>query len=441
MAKGNYWLKSGIISTLQNVFSVVLGFSILFILLRVLKNKEEYGTWVLFSTVATLIEVARNGFTQEALIKYLTSADKNERGKINTAVFCINMACTLVIVVVLFFLGPWFEKIWDAPEMAHIFQIYSIVFFFTSILNHLNCIEQANLNFTGVFLSNTTRQVIFLSYILYCYFTSGATNVIHLAYLQVVCAIVALIIAFFYTRKKIEYAYSISKKWVTDILHFGKYTFGISLGSMIAGSIDQMMLGSLLSKSASAVFNIAMRITAVVDIPANAMGTIVYPQSSARIESEGIGSVKYLYEKSVGVILAILVPSIIGFYLFSGFIIDFLGDGKYSDAVPLVRLTILLCIFTPFGRQTGIALTSAGKTKLNFLLLICSVTIIITFNIIFIKFFGLMGAVYASGLASIVSFIISKHFLKKYFNINPFNAFIYAIKFYPEFTKKYLFKK
>lgn len=438
MSKNNYWLKGGLINIFQSGLSVLFGFLGFYILVRIL-SKEEYGTWVLFLSIVTIIEMGRNGLTTDASIKFLSSAaNEIEKKNIVTSVFLINSVVTIFLIILLIIAAPFFSKIWNSKELIIMFYLYGLTFILSGVLSQLNCIEQANLSFTGIFLSNFARQFIFFLYVLYFYLTKTKTTLINLIILQTISLIIAIIIAYLYTRGKLIFSLKVNKSWIKKIFNFGKYTFGTSVSAMIAGSIDQMMLGSMLSKVASGVYNIAVRITNITDIPTNAMSTIVYAQISKRNEENGPESVKYLFEKSVGVILAILIPVVLFFYIFSSYILHFVAGEKYDDAIPLLRITLLSCIFGPFARQSGTVFSSSGKVKLNFIMVIISATIVILLNFFLIKELGIIGAAYSTLFSSIFGFVFSSYFLRKYFKINVLNAFIYAPLFYPEFYNNYI---
>lgn len=435
-----YWLKNGLINISQNVLTVIFGFSSFYMLIRTL-SKEDYGTWILFLSVVSIIEMARNGLTQEAEVKFLSSADEINKKKINTATFLMNLMSTVIIITILLIIGPWLSASWHSPVINTMLHLYIVVFFFSGILNQLNCIEQANLNFTGIFYSNIARQGIFLAYVSICFFTQTQTNVLLLTYAQIVSISVAILIAIVYTHKKIKISRKVDWFWLKKIFHFGKYTFGVSLSSILAGSIDQMMLGSLLSKTASGSYNVAVRITNLTDIPTSAIATTLYPKSAIKISKEGEQSIKYLYEKSVGVILALLLPIVIFIYICAEPVIHVIAGNRYEDSIPLLKITLLTCLLAPYGRQCGSILTSAGKTKFNFFLVIITTILVIIFNFLFIKNFGVVGAAYGTLLATVISFAIAQFYLRKYYKINPLNPWIYAYKFYPDFYQTYIRRK
>lgn len=307
-------------------------------------------------------------------------------------------------------------------------------------MSQLNCIEQAKLKFKGVAFATISRQFFFFLFIAICYISGHEITLLSLTVALIIVTGIATFVSFIFTRANIQYANTLSREWVNKILNFGKYSFGVSLGASLAGSIDQMMLGAMLSKSASGSFNVAVRITNLADIPVNSMANIVYPQSSIRAEKEGLGALKYLYEKSIGVILSILTPVIIVVYFLYDHLIVYLAGDKYADSIPLLHITLLTCFFSPYNRQAGTILAASGKTKMNFYIVILSTAVLILLNLALIPKYGVMGAAYASLLCSLVMFIFTQFFLKKIFNINAFTPWKYALSFYPEFYHKYLKK-
>jgi O-antigen/teichoic acid export membrane protein len=440
MTHKNYWIKNGLINVIQNFSGQLLGMLSFILLVRVF-SKEDYGIWVIFLSIVNIVELSKNGFTQEATIKYLSSANRADKRRITTASFVINIVLTIILCILLLLCSNLFVSLWKSTELVHMLYISIIMFFISGVLAQLNYAEQSNLSFRGNFYSFLTRQLLFFLFIGYCYITHHELTLTALAIAQTVTVAIATLVAYFLNKKYIKFTYRVDMSWVKKIFNFGKYTFGIGLTSVISGSIDQMMLGSMLSKAASGSFNVAVRITGFADIPITAMASIVFPQSALRMERDGVGAVKYLYERSVGVILGILTPCVILLFFFSDYLLFVMAGHKYDDALPLLKITLLTCILYPYGRQAGTVLASAGKVKYNFVLMIINVGILIILNYFFIKSFGVIGAAYATLISSIISVILNQIVLYKLFKINVVNPWIYAVHFYGEFINLYIKKK
>jgi O-antigen/teichoic acid export membrane protein len=435
--QGNYWLKSGLINVFQNAASVLFGFGSFFFLVRGL-SEHDYGVWTVYMTTITILNIFRDGLIRNALIKFLSGATAEEKPKIMSAAFAINLLVTVVIVILNLSLGALLAKLLNSPELISLFYLFNIVYVLNGFLTQFNCIEQANFKFKGVFVSNTVFQAIYFAYVLYCYVLKINIQLNHLVFVQIIGSATAMFIAFLYTKPFLNFAIGIYKTWMLRLFNYGKYAFGTSISSILSGSVDQMMLSSIISPSASGVFNVAVKIVNLIDIPTSAVANIVFPQSAKRIESEGKDAIKYLYEKSVGTILAILIPGLIFIYIFPSFVLYLLAGEKYTDAVPLLRITLLYTLLIPFGRQFGIILDSIGKTKTTFYIVVVTATLNLTLNYFFILNIGVLGAAYATLLSNIVGFVIAQYILRKELGVKFYHTFVYAYRFYPEFYASFI---
>ncbi len=436
--KSNYWLKSGILNLFQNFSSAFFGVAGFWVLTRML-GTDEFGQWGLFLQVTTVLDLVRNGLIQNALIKFIASKP-DEKASIISSSMVITVTLTVACIVLNLCFAGMFARLENSPQLDELLYTYNILFVITGVLTIVNCIEQANLSYQGVVVSGFVRSVIFVGFISYCYFFSGGTHLINLLYAQMVAAAVALIISWYYTREYLRFSFHYSKKWIADIYHYGKFGFGNSISSILSGTIDQWMLGSLMSPAAAGSFRAAITVTNLIDIPTNTIATIVFPQSAKRMETEGKSAIKYLYERSVGIILAILVPAILFLYVFDKQIMTLLASDKFLTAVPILNVTLLYAVLIPFGRQVGTILDSIGKTKTTFYIVLTTATINLILNFLFIKRWGVLGAAYATFCSNIVGFAIAQTILYRELKVNPLNSFIYMVHFYPEFYHTYVKK-
>lgn len=434
--KKNYWIQSGLLSLFQNLFNVAFGFGGFYFLVRVL-DKDQYGAYVLFLATVSIIELTRNGLLQNAMIKYIAGAKDEERQTIISTSLLINLGITAVLSIIILVLGPILSRIWDTPEITKILYLYIIAFFISGIQMFFNSIEQAYLNFKGLFYCSFINQIITFTYILVCYVAKIEITLTNLVLLTIIGVLVSTIPAWYYAKEHLSFpSFKLNVYWMKKMMNYGKYAMGTSVNALLSSTIDQMMLGALLSPAAAGRFNIALRISNLANIPSNAMATIVFPQGSKRAETEGATALKYLYEKSVGSILAILIPALLFIYIFADPIILFVASDKYSDAIPLLKITLLYSFFIPFSRQTGTILESVGKTKLNFYLVLFTGIFNVALNFSFISKWGVMGAAYATLVTNFVFFGVSQYFNHKLFNISLVNPWIYAFQFYPEIFRK-----
>jgi lipopolysaccharide exporter len=166
------------------------------------------------------------------------------------------------------------------------------------------------------------------------------------------------------------------------------------------------------------------------------LAAILFPQSAKRNDTEGGNSAKYLYEKGVGVLLAIILPLVLGIIIFADVIIFIIGGEKYANSAPILRMTIFYGVFMAYAVQFGTILDSIGKPKLNFYITTLGAVINLACNYFFIKTYGLYGAVAGSLIAMTIMFIVMQVILRKLLKVNTLNAFTYMIQFYKDMYQK-----
>lgn len=433
--KSSYWVKSGFFTILQRFSLLLFGFGSFYILIRLL-TKDDFGTWSLFLSITSLIEVARSGLIKNALVKHLTTAADEDHAKIITASLWLNIILTAISVLLLWFGASYLSQKWDAPELEQMFYIYMVTTIFLIPFFQFEFIQQANLDFQGIFFSNFTRQGLFFLFVVISFNTDSTISLLELAQVQILTAISGIFVSFFFVRKYISLSKHISIFWIKKLFHFGKYTFGTNVSHMIFSSVDQFLLGSLISKSAVASYNVALRITNLVEVPTVSIAEIVFPQSARRLETQGLDGVKHLYEKSVGVILAIILPVLLVVMVFPGLIIRIIADEKYLSTIPLLQITVLYTLFVPFARQFGTVLDSIGKPQINFYFVIIGASINAALNYVFIKQFGIIGAAYGTLISFSLTFILNQIVLKKILNVALVKVFYHMVQFYVEVFNK-----
>jgi O-antigen/teichoic acid export membrane protein len=312
------------------------------------------------------------------------------------------------------------------------------VYILQGILSQFQWIEQANFRFRGVLITTIVRQGGFFLFVLTIFLLRFHISLIDLIYAQAICIAVAACLQFFFIRENFRINWQIQSHWIWKLFGYGKFVFGTYLTTVLSGSINQMMLGTMISPVASGSYNVAMRVLSLTDIPTNALGTIVFPQSAKRFSEQGEEAGKYLYEKSVGTIVALLLPAVILIFCFPHFIVRLIAGIKYTEAAPMVQFIILTCLFSPFDRFFGVIMDSIGRAKLNFIIIVCFIFLTLFLNYFLIGRIGVMGCIYGTIIADTIMVVARQILLYKILKVNPLSPFIYAWRFYPEFLRNYI---
>ncbi len=429
--KDSYWLRSGFFSILQRIIVVLFGFAGFFILIR-LFPKEEYGIWMLFMSFTTLTEVLRQGFIRNPLITYLNASDEKDHNNIINASFLLNAGTTAALVAFILIFGKTLSIIWNAEGLDTLLLLYAFTTVVLTFFSHFEYLLEAKLDFKRKFYVYFLRHGLFLLYILWHVYFDMKLTLINLALAQLATILLTTIQSFLYSRIHLSIGLYIDKVWIRKMFSFGKYTFGTNLSSMIMGNVDQWMLSSMISPVAVATYNPAIRIAHLVDVPSMSVASIIFPKVASRVKEEGEKAAKYLYEKSVGLILAILLPMLFFILIFPDFVIYFIAGEAYSDSIPILQVTILYSIFIPFGRQFGIIIDGMGLPKISFYFVILKVIINVICNYLFISHYGVIGAAWGTLCSLFIGFVLNTIYLQKRVDMKLGTIPMHIMSFYKD---------
>lgn len=418
-------IKSGLFAFLNRGSIAVFGFINFFILIRILP-KEDFGAWVLFLSVATLLESIRKAFIYNPLIRFLNSSDENQSNSIIASSLILNIGSSLVTFIFLWVAGYYLSVFWEIPQLNTMFRIYSIGQLVYTFVIHFNSLSEANLQFLPTLISNLFHRIIFLIFFLVIHFSYGLTIEI-LSILYVFGITTAAI-----TASILGYKYSKMGIWKMDEIlaqfNYGKFTFGTNISSMIFKNTDSWMLGSIINKVAVASYNPAIRISNLFEVPLGAISSVVFPNMVKRIKEKGLDEARTLYEQAVGLSLCVLFPFVLLGMIFSESIVLLIAGEKYLGSASILQVTLLYALIVPFNRQFGITMNAIGKAHINFSVLLINTVLNALLNYFFIKQLGIIGAAYATLISYFIILVVSELILYRTLKVRLSNIGLSYLK-------------
>jgi O-antigen/teichoic acid export membrane protein len=439
-----YWFNSGLYTLAERFLALLLGFGSFFILVR-MASKETFGVWALFLSVTTLIELARNGLIQNALIKHLTTALEEEKKEIMTASFVLNVILTSVSAIGLYFLAPFLSTYWHSPLLLPMFRFYIFTTIVLVFFSQFSFIQQANFDFKGIMVSTLLRQASFFLYILFVFVSRKSPDLVELVNVQTMAACLGSLIAVLYVRKYVSFSKKINWRWVMKLFHYGKFVFGTNISSVFFKTADQMILGNLKTSVEVGAYNATARISNLFEVPITSVASVVFPQSSKRIYHEGNSAAKQLYEKSVAVMLSLILPAVLIVLLFPKFVLFVLTGRNYTEMAFVLQLVVVQNLFLPFLRQFGTILDSEGSPHLNFYFLIANAVLNILVNYYMISLYGVDGAATGSLIVCIACTLFTIWYMRKKYGVSLRNTFALLADIYQNILllakNLYIFKK
>ncbi len=421
--KNAYWYKSTFFTISQRLSTLIFGVGSFLLLIQVLQ-KEEYGIWTLFLVIATILEVSRNGLIKSPLIRFLNDCDEGDKPSIFTASFIINISVAVIGATLMLTCNGFASDQLNAPLLAPLLSHYAFTTIILSLFFQFEFVQQAFMDFKGIFYAYFVRQGSFFLAVVYLFFfDTSLNNLEFLMYAYTGAIVLGTLVSYVFVYKFLIFSKSLEWEWVKKLLDYGKFTFTTNICSVILRGTDQLMLGAYVNPTAVANYNVAVRIANIIETPSMAISDVVFPKSVENMKTKGHEGVKILYEQSVGGLMALLIPTVIIVIFIPDFIINITSGGKYDEAIPILQVTAIYSLFIPASRQFANACNALNKPQWNFYLVLFSAILNLAFNYIFIHKYGVIGAAYGTLATYVISVSVSQLVLKKVIGVSLWNVF------------------
>jgi lipopolysaccharide exporter len=416
------WFSKGAYSLLNRISVLLFGFLNIFFMVRMMP-KSDIGIWVLFTSVTAILEMVRHGFIRNPFITHVVSADLEKKPVVITTSFILHCLLAGFISIMLLLGAGALGRFWDADGLDTLFRLYALNTVIFIPFLHFEYLQAAQGNFKANFFSNLCRLGLPSLFVMLSYFTHYELTLMKLVMVQIVATVIGAAVAYSYVRKLARVFSSFDKHTFRELFHFGKYTFGTSISSMFVKNTDSWMIGRLISTAGVAVYNPALRLANLVEVPTLALVDMIFPRVPQKMKEQGVRGVRDLYYKSVSLIIATMLPMVIVFFVFAETVITLVFGAEYIESASILRVTIFYCLIIPFNRQFGTLMDGLKHPKINFLLLVVIAVINIVSNYFFLKWFGLIGSAYGTLLAYTSVFILNQIILYRMFGINTLRVF------------------
>jgi O-antigen/teichoic acid export membrane protein len=399
-----------------------------------LLSRTDFAAWGLFMLVVYFIEMGRSGLLQNGLMRF-TATHREDRialDRMQTAALLLNLFYAFLTSVILLATTGWLAKAYEVPALAGIVPIYIATNFVLVALSHSQFVQQAHLEFRGLFWGTFWYRGGLFVWLSGCWVLGRPLVLQEMAWVQGVGALLGAFVCVLLARPWLPSPATLwhnLRRWADirksafHFLIYGRYVLGTNISAMFYKNIDKLTLGGILGPSAFAVYDVAGKITQMIEAPSFSIAAVVFPQSAHRAISEGREGVKRLYERSVGAILALILPFLVFTLVFAEWIVHFLAGAQYADAAHILRLTAFFGLFMPFAVQFGTVLDSTGHPGTNFQYTLATAVLNLALNYLFVKTLGLYGAAFATLTGYAISFVFMQRLLFQRYGIVWWKAF------------------
>lgn len=378
----------------------ILGFFSFIVLVRSLPT-NEFGEWVLFLTSLNFIDMLRFGITRTAIVRFLSGADETEGKKLLGSNYTINIATTIIVVVIVVISRFLFTDAIEQSGFSLFFNWFPIVAIINLPFNNSLSVLQAKMRFDHILIIRVINVGSFMLFLIVNYFWFR-TGIITIMWAYIITNILSSAVASILNWDGILHIFNTTRRTNKIILDFGKYTSGTLIGSNLLRSADTFILGlsPFLGVTGVALYSIPLKLTEIIEIPVRSFAMTAFPSMSKASIEGNKELVKKIFYRNAGGLTYLLIPIMIICFIFAEDFVTILGGSEYSETANVFRIFCVYGLLLPIDRFIGVGLDSINKPKQNFI----KVVYMTLSNIIgdSIVVFGMYYIVLATSLLTLV---------------------------------------
>ncbi len=208
-----------------------------------------------------------------------------------------------------------------------------------------------------------------------------------------------------------------------SFVKFSLITFLATAASTLIMKIDSIMVSSMVSLEANAIYTIAFSMALVVELPRRAISQVVMPVIAENFQKNELPAINLLYKQVSNRQLYICLLLFIGIWSNIDVVYQFIPNQEiYESGKWVVFLIGIGKLFDVMFSVNGEILVFSKHYKFNLTATIGMSILIILLNFLFIPIYGIIGAALASALVMLLFNLTKFIYLRIKLGFSPFSG-------------------
>jgi O-antigen/teichoic acid export membrane protein len=436
--------EDNFLSLAGNLIFAVFGLAGFALLARSL-NPENFAQWIIFISGGSLVEMLRFGITNNALVRFLSGASKEQSEKLIGSNVLISLVSTAIISFLMILANIIFKEVISHSVYKLFFTWYPLLAFINLPWNNALIVLQAKMEYGKILWIKAINSGLFFSFLVL------NTIIFNLSVLGLVLVLVSVnmitsLISIVKGWDGLVFIKKTNKKTNSTLLNFGKYSTFTLIGTNLLRNADLIIISiSPLGSTAVALFSIPLKLTELQQIPLRSFAATAFPKMSKASLEGNVKEVKNLFYTYSGALTYLFVfISLITFIFAEQFVILVSGyqylnlETATFNIVTLVRIFSVYGILLPIDRMTGIGLDSINKPNINAIKVFIMLATNIIGDVISVFVFESLEMVAIATLVfTSVGIGLGAYFLNKEFKISTIEIFTTGNRFYKSIWEQF----
>jgi len=421
-------VKEGFLNTIASYLGLILGFLNILVLQPIILEPEQIGFFrIVYSTSLLIGTIFPLGLTG-VIIKFLPGYKSEPASR--TAFFkLIFLYSFLTYLLYLFLHSLGADSFFFNSSKGSVFEEYSQLVlplsFFIGVGNLITVyLYGIGFSFKAVIINEIFNRLLFIAELfLYKYAVIDAEQLIYLFVFNYVIQFVLLWFSMGISVPGIigvKISRFFSGIMLMDMWRFSFWISVVAISNMAMKNLDVIILGKIEGDYFTGIYAIALVLSGLMEVPANALSKIVDSKISDRLHHNDKEGIRRLYYDSTSMLFIAGVFSFLAMWIFLPFGISFLPE-KYAGCETPVRI-LMIGAFSNMATGLNSILVFYDKKVKNGVVLMSFMLVfqyLISYNLT--KGYGIVGICWATSITILCFNLFKSLIIWHSYRLFPFN--------------------
>lgn len=368
-------------------------------------SPAQFGIYGIASLVLGFLEMLTETGINIFLIQKQEKVDKY----IDSA-WVVSILRGMVISLIIFLIAPIIAVYFNNPQSTFIIRLISLVPLIRGFINP-SCVKyQKNLEFKKQFFYDSSLFLVdFLVAISLGILTKSENS---LVWAMICSTIVEVVLSFIYFDPKPKFIFEKDK--TLEVVNRGKWITGAGIFNYLFQNLDDIVVGKMMGTGNLGVYQLAYKVSTLpVSEVGEVFNKVTFPIYTS-MKNDTV-RIKKTFLKTLLIISLFVIPfGLIVFYYPTQIVNLLLGD-KWLVAVPVLQVLAIFGALKAISNSFYSLFLGIGRQEVVTLVTLFSTFILASFLYPLVKIFGLLGAGFATIIATVATIPLFIYFFFKYF--------------------------
>lgn len=359
--------------------------------------------------IATLVLGFLEMLTETGINIFLIQQKEKIDDYINSA-WVVSIIRGFIIGLFIFILAPFIANYFNSPNAKFILYLVSIVPVIRGFINP-SCIKyQKNLEFNKQFRYDSVIFFVDAIFAVALGIITKSEN--SLIYAMIISTTLEAILSFIYFSPKPKFIFD--KEKTLKVINRGKWITGAGIANYLFQNIDDIVVGRVMGAASLGVYQQAYKISTLpVSEVGEVFNKVTFPIYVNLKEDKK--RLKAAFVKTLLIICLLVIPFGIVVFKFPLEIINFVLGDKWLPAAPVLQLLAIYGVLKAISNSFFSLFLGIDKQEVVTYITLFSTVCLVAILYPFIKIFGILGAGYATIIATFLTIPVLIAYYSKYF--------------------------